>query len=508
MAEKIVNNRLIAKNTILLYVRMIFVMAVSLYTSRVVLSALGVVDFGIYNVVGGVVSMMSFLGNSMSIAAQRFFSFEIGKGDVSKVNRIFCVCLISHFFLSLVVVLFLEIIGVWFLHAKMNIPADRLVAAHWVLQLSIITTFFSIIQIPYNAMILSKERMGIYAYISILEVVLRLVIIYFLVVCAFDKLKFYAFLQFLVTLIILFLNWLYCVHYFKEVSFSLIWDKKLFKSVTSFAGWSMFGEISWVASGQGVDILLNIFCGPIVNAANAISGQVGRAVSKFVSSFQTAMNPQIIKTYAASQFDETKKLVYRGSKISYFLLLMISLPLMLEMNIVLELWLKEYPPYTVMFTRLGLLCSLVAMISNYLAQVVRANGNVRQYQLTVSFVIFLTFPIAYFVLVAGFSPNYIFAASIVLQILMIYVRLFLVRNMITITVREFSKNVMLQIVLVSLFSSIAPLLVYHTMDPGILRLLSVIMVSVISVMFISFMIGLKKDERYAIKSMVKKYLKK
>jgi O-antigen/teichoic acid export membrane protein len=315
------NNKRIAKNTLLLYFRMLLMMFVTLFTSRVVLDKLGVTDYGIYNVVGGVVAMLGFLNSSMSNAVQRYLSFEIGKNNEAGVNRIFNVSLFAHAGIAVFVFVVMEIVGVWYLNTHMNIPAERMDAANWVLQCSIFTTLFTIVQVPYNAIIISKEQMGIYAYISILEVVLKLLVVYMLAIRNFDKLKLYSVLIMVVTIGIVMIYRCYCTRKYKEAKFKFVKDWNLLKQIVGFASWNMLGELAWVFTGQGVNIILNSFFGPVVNAARGLAEQVNGAVNRFVANFQTAVNPQLIKNYASDQLGEMKTLLFRSTRFSYYLLL-------------------------------------------------------------------------------------------------------------------------------------------------------------------------------------------
>ena len=320
MATTSANNKRIAKNTLLLYVRTLFVMVVSLYTSRVVLNTLGVSDYGIYNVVGGVVTMFGFINSSMTSATQRYITFALGKGDMTQLQKVFCTALQIHVFISVLIIVLGETVGLWFMYTQMQIPESRMDAAFWVLQCSIISTAIMIISVPYNADIIAHEKMSAFAYISILEVVLKLAVVFLLLVFSYDKLILYAFLILMVQLLIRFCYSYYCNRHFEESKYHHVWDKTLFKEMTGFAGWSMFGNLSGVLFGQGLNMLLNVFFGPVVNAARAVSVQVQGAIQQFVGNFQMALNPQITKTYATGKMDDMHKLMYRSARFSFYLL--------------------------------------------------------------------------------------------------------------------------------------------------------------------------------------------
>ena len=495
MTDTIGNNKRIAKNTLLLYFRMLLTMVVSLFTSRIVLDKLGVTDYGIYNVVGGIVSMLGFLTGAMANAVQRFLSFEIGRGDKQRVNHIFNLSLMAHCGIALFVLVAMELLGVWYLNTYINIPVARLDAANWVLQCAILSTLFSIIQVPYNALIIAKEQMSIYAYLSILDVCVKLGIVYLLNVGNFDKLKLYSVLMMLVTIIILVIYNRYCVKKYEEATFRVIRDTRTLKEMVQFAGWNMFGEIAWVFTGQGVNIILNLFFGPAVNAARGLADQVNGAVSRFVNNFQVAVNPQLVKSYAADQIEDMKKLLYRGSRFSYYLMLFLSLPLILRMNYILHIWLKEVPEYTTGFCQLVLICTLVSTISNLLPQVVRAYGRIRNYQIIVSVVLFLNFPLSYMALEWGASPLMTMVINIGIQFALIFIRLCLIRKMISITVLEFYKQVLLPISKVTIVSIIVPVICAYNFEDDFIGLVGVCLISLFSSGVVIWAMGITSHEK-------------
>ena len=388
------NNKRIAKNTIALYVRMLFMMAISLYTNRVVLEKLGVIDYGIYNVVGGIVVMLGFLSGCMSNSVQRYLSFEIGKNDKERVNKIFNASVFVHLGIAAFVLLAMEIGGLWYLNQQMNIPPERLSAANWVFQCSLCVTLFTIMQVPYNAMIISKEKMGIYAYISIIEAVLKLLIVYLLVITPYDRLKLYSVLTMVVSVFILIAYQIYCKRNFEETKFYFVKEWNLFKELISFSGWNMLSEMAWSFTGPGVSLILNAFYGPIVNAAKGVADQVNGAVARFAMNFQTAVNPQLIKQYAAGDIEGMTVLLFRGTRFSFFLLFVLSLPLILEMDYVLHLWLANVPEYATEFCQLTLINSIFVFSNNLLPKIAWAYGKIRNYQIIISFVLFLNFPLS------------------------------------------------------------------------------------------------------------------
>ena len=501
------NNKRIAKNTLLLYFRMLLMMFVTLFTSRVVLDKLGVTDYGIYNVVGGVVAMLGFLNSSMSNAVQRYLSFEIGKNNEAGVNRIFNVSLFAHAGIAVFVFVVMEIVGVWYLNTHMNIPAERMDAANWVLQCSIFTTLFTIVQVPYNAIIISKEQMGIYAYISILEVVLKLLVVYMLAIGNFDKLKLYSVLIMVVTIGIVMIYRFYCTRKYKEAKLKFIKDWNLLKQIVGFASWNMLGELAWVFTGQGVNIILNSFFGPVVNAARGLAEQVNGAVNRFVANFQTAVNPQLIKNYASDQLGEMKTLLFRSTRFSYYLLLALSLPIILKMDFILHLWLKEVPDYTTGFCQLVLVSSLVSTLSNLLAQVARAYGKIRNYQIIVSIFLFLNFPLSYIVLKFGGSPLSTMFVNIGINAMLLFVRLRLTNRMIQMTYGSFIRNVLFPVIIVTAVALVIPLTIYFMLDNSIISFIIVCLVSFVSVGVSIYALGMNANERLYVLAAISKITK-
>ena len=357
------NTRRIAKNTVMLYIRMLLIMAVTLYTSRVVLNVLGVEDFGIYNVVGGIVVMFSFLNGAMATSTQRFLSFSLGKNDQEQVARVFSMSMTTHISIALIVLLLAETFGLWIFYRYLNIPPERMGAAQWVYQLSVLTFCISIIRVPYNAGIIAYERMSFYAYISIVEVCLKLGMVILLQYLGSDKLILYALLMALTTGIVTFIYKLYCCKTFSVCRYHYFWDKHLYKELISFSGWSLFGSAANVGVQQGINILLNVFFGVVTNAALGIANQVSSAVSQLVGNFQTAFNPALVKSYASGDYSYFVRLIFQTSRFSYFLLFIIALPLYLCMPFVLKVWLDIVPEYTVVFCRWMLVFVLIDAVS-------------------------------------------------------------------------------------------------------------------------------------------------
>lgn len=395
MSNDVLNNKRIAKNTVVLYVRMLVVMLVSLYTSRVILSNLGVQDFGIYNVVGGIISMLSFINSSMSACTQRFLTYELAKGNSPNLNRLFSISLQIHFVIAIVIVLLVESFGLYFLFNKLQIPSERLDAAFWVLQISLLSSFFSIMCVPYNAAIISHEKMTAFAYIGLLEVFSKLFIVYFLAITPIDKLITYALLLFFVQIVIRGVYISYCKRHFDECVYHFVNDKKMFSSVMQFAGWDLYGNMSVLARTQGINILANMFFGPAFNAAIGISHQVQSAVMKFVSNVIVAVRPQIVKSYSVEDFTRMNYLLNRTGIFVFLIMLTLSAPLIIEMPYVLNLWLKNVPDYAVVLCRLTLLFNLIATSSSIVMIGIHASGKILKPSFINGTLYLLVVPISY-----------------------------------------------------------------------------------------------------------------
>jgi len=483
-------------------------MGVSLYTSRIILNTLGVEDFGIYNVVGGIVTMFSFLNSAMSSATQRFLSFELGKKDYTQLKRVFSMSINIHVIIAIVIFILAETIGLWFLNSKLNIPDERMLAANWVYQFSILAFIVTVISVPYNAMIIAYERMNVYAYVSILEVVLKLVIVFMLQWFGYDKLKLYAVLVFSVSLIIRLIYGLYCNRNFKESKYFFFWDKSLYKTLMSYAGWNLWGNIAGVMFTQGVNILLNIFFGPAINAARGVAYQIRGAVSGFVSNFQMAMNPQIIKSFANGNQKHMHQLIFQGAKYSFFLLFILSLPIIFETPLILKIWLKIVPDYTVIFTRLILINVLIDCISGPLMTAAQASGKIKLYQSVVGGLLILILPISYVFLKLGYSPQVTLYVSISISVLALFSRLLIIKPLVDLSILKFNKLVLLPILMVVVVAIIPPLITKYFIVPGILEFFMVSIISVLSVIIAIYYLGLKNEERLFMKNKVMQYLAK
>lgn len=502
MSDTSANNKRIAKNTLLLYVRMLFMMAVSLYTSRVILHTLGVEDFGIYNVVGGVVAMFSVISGSLSSAISRFITYELGKGDKEKLIRIFSSSVTIQIGLGLIILVLAEAIGIWFLNAKMTIPTNRMYAANWVFQLSILTFIINLISVPYNAAIIAHERMSAFAYISILEVVAKLVIVYLLLVSPIDKLIFYAILMAAVALIIRFVYGYYCKRHFEECTYHFIFDKKLLKKMFGFAGWNFIGAASAVLRDQGGNIVINLFCGPAVNAARGIAYQVNNAISGFVSNFMMALNPQITKSYASGDRDYMMTLIHQGARLSFYILLLLSLPVIINAHYILSLWLKIVPEHTTLFVQFVLVFAMSESISNPLITAMLATGNIRNYQIVVGGLQMMNLPISYVLLRYGCIPETVLIVAICISQCCLAARLYMLRGMIGLSVREYMGKVYVNVLGVTILSAVIPGISSHYLNETFISFLVVCVISVLCTFTVIYFVGCNQKERQLISSKI------
>ncbi|MCI1683194.1 MAG: MATE family efflux transporter [Bacteroides sp.] len=504
MTDTAQNDKRIAKNTLLLYFRMLLIMAVNLYTVRVVLKTLGAVDYGLYNVVGGIVMMFGFLSGTMASASQRFFAFELGRKNYVRLKQTFSMTMTIYLMIGAIILLLAETIGLYFLNTQMTIPPERMEAAKWVYQFSILSFMMTMFTVPYNASIIAHERMNVYAYVSIIEAVLKLLIVYLLVAFLFDKLKLYAILTFSVTTLVTFIYRTYCNRKFEECRFSFYWEKTLFREIVSYSGWNLFGALASVFNNQGVGIVLNLFFGPLVNAAQAIAYQVNNAINQFVQNFMTAVRPQIIKYYAANEKKQMLKLVFQSSKFSFLLLFILTMPILLETNFILEVWLKNSPQYVVLFTRLIIVSALIDSLSYPLMTVVQATGKVKKYQSSVGGMMLLNLPLSYLFLKLGYPAQTVFYLAILNSITCLFLRLILLRKMIDFPIMNYIQQTIIPLLLIAVFSYAIPYLLVTEMNKGFIRFFVVGLVGLISTGLFIYIMGLSKDEKQYINSFIKK----
>lgn len=490
------SNKRIAKNTLLLYFRMFFMMAVSLFTSRVVLNTLGVVDYGINNVVAGVISMLGFLTGSLSAASSRFITYDLGVGDKATLRRTFGNILSIYLLLAAVIFIVGETVGLWFVLNKLQIPEGRMTAALWIYQFSIFSSMMGVVSAPYNAVIIAHERMGAFAYISIIDAVLKLLIVYLLVVIPYDKLIVYGFLFLCIQVFDRIVYGVYCARHFEETHCRPLFDRALFRQIFDFAFWTMNGNLAIIGYTQGINILLNMFFGPVVNAARGIAVQVDGVVRSFCNNFQMALNPQLTKSYAQNDLPHMHSLLKLSSKFSFFLLFFISLPLMLEAPSVLQWWLGIVPDHSVNFLRLILCSGILVSLSNPIIVAVHATGRLKRFQSIEGTMLLSIVPIAYVLLkFAGISPEAVFCVHIVVEAIVQYVRVKIVLPMIQMSVASYSKEVVIPIVLVAVAAPLAPLLAYLNMQQSVFTFFIVCTLSLLSVSIAVYCLGCTARER-------------
>lgn len=485
----------VAKNTLILYIRLCVLMLISLFTTRVTLNALGVDDYGIYNVVGGLVTLFSLFSGSMTAATSRFISYSLGTGNQKDLGKVFSTTINIHALLALGLVVAIEIAGGWFLENKMIITPGRMDAAKWVLQCSIISFAIGIMFLPYNACIVAHEHMSAFAYMTIIDGISKLVLASAVYFYGGDKLILYSTLALLFSCIVQLLYRRYCKKHFQECRYKFVWDKSLNKKIFSFSGWNFIGAASGVLKDQGVNILINLFCGTAVNAARSIAMQVNSVVSQFVQNFMMALNPQITKSFAGGDRDYTMQLVFQGSRYSFYLLLLLSLPILMEADILLRTWLGIIPMHTISFVRLILIYNLIESLSYTMVTLMLANGKIRNYQLVVGGCQMLNFPLCYIFLYLGYSPEVTLIISIVVAVMCMILRLIMLKKMVAFPISSFIRKVLFNVCKVLVVAAILPTLLTLMMDDGWVRLLLGSFLCIVSVIVSVWFIGCTKTER-------------
>lgn len=500
------STRRIAKNTGFLYVRMLLTMGVAFYTSRVVLNALGVEDYGIYNVVGGVVAMFSFLTGMFTSATQRFLNYEMGLGNRKRLNEIFSMSVTLNVMIAILIVLVSEIVGLWFINHKLVIPEDRLTAAHWVFQFSLLAMAVTIISAPYNAVIIAHERMSAFAYIAVVECLLKLGVAIVIVYCSVDKLIVYGTLLLVVAFIVRAIYSLYCKRRFEECHYKFYWDKVLFREMGAFAGWNMYGNFAFVMTTQGVNMLLNMFFGPAVNASRAIAVQIQMAIQGFATNFTMAIDPQIVQSYAKGKKEEIFRLVCYSSKFSFFLLLLLALPVLLETELLLKLWLRQVPDYSVVFVRLVLIQMLIRVLQNPLHTLMHATGKMRKYQLIDGTLLLLNIPVSYWLLKEGEDATVVFMVSIIFIFVAFIALLYVVWSVIGFSVYVFWREVIWRVLMVSVLLGIMIYVFCFSEFQGAIYWFGEVAILSISVLLI-WSIGMEHNERNLFREYWKVFLK-
>lgn len=483
-------------------------MLVSLYTSRVILQNLGVSDYGIYNIVGSVIAAFAFMSGPLGTATQRFYNFELGKGNTNQVNVVFNMSLIIYLILSLALLLIVEIAGLWFINNKMELPTERLDAAIFAFHMSAIAFVCGLIKLPFDALVVANEKMSFYAMISILDVTLKLLNAFSLSVLPFDKLKLFSVNLLIITIIGVLCSAIYSLRKFNYIRFKKpreIWDKPTFKALFSFSGWSLFGSVASMTANQGLNILLNMFYGVIVNAAMGIANQVNHAITQFVSNFQVAFRPQIVKYYAAGEIDQLQLLINRTARLSFLLLFGLMCPLWFNMQYVLELWLGSgsVPEYAAAFSILMTIYALFETLSAPMWMTVQATGNIKKYQIVISSIIFMNIVLSYFFLKLGFKPTVVLEIKCCLDLIYLAARLLFMRSMINMSIRGFLKNVLLPMGLVSVVPIVVLSLLSHFIESPLTQLITTIVAFFLLYIPLLFFVGITKNERTIVLAVVK-----
>lgn len=504
MATSVSDNKRIAKNTIFLYIRMMVVMLVSLFTSRVILNTLGATDYGIYNVVGGIVTIVSFLNSALGASTSRFLTFALGEKNIQKQKSTFGACLNLHIGIALLVLILGETVGLWFFYEKMVIPDERMVAAFWVYQFSILTTMVSFTQVPYNASLIAHEEMSIYAYVGLYEAISRLIIAYLITISPIDKLVFYGLLLLINTIVVqLFYRW-YAVKHFEECRFSLVKDKVLYKRLLSYGGWDLFGNLALVCQGEGVNLLLNVFFGPVVNAARAIAFQIQGAVTQFVSNFMTAVRPQVIKNYAEGNVDKMYTMTFYAAKFSYILMLALVVPIIYEIRFILGIWLGDaVPDETALFAVIVLMTYTWRTFHIAALMPYHAIGKIKTGNVTIGSLMIATLPIGYVLFKCGCPAYSVFLAIFAVEIVGMFAIYWLIHRYEYFPYKYVFTKILMPCGLVTIFTIIVPAFITHLMNDGWARLIIVGISTEFSLLLSALYLGLNKEERTRIFSFIK-----
>lgn len=490
------NNKRIAKNTILLYIRMLITIAIGLYIGRELLNELGVNDYGIYNVVGGIVAMLAFLNSAMTSASQRFISFELGFNNPKKLNIIFCTSVNIHIIIAIIIFILAETIGLWFLNSHMNIAEERMYAANLVYQCSLFTFLFTVISVPYNACIVAHEHMKAFAYISIIDILMKFFIVYSLRFAQFDKLIIYSILLLINSIIIRIINSIYCKKNFSECHFHFYFDKKLFREMFSFAGWSIIGNLGFSFKDQGSNIILNLFYGTSINAARGIALQVNGIISSFSGNFLMAINPQIIKQYASNNILESIQLVYAGCRYSFYLLLIISIPMLINLDYLLCLWLGNVPLYTANFLYLAIIAALFASMSGPLVTAMQATGRIKIFQILICITMLSELPLAYLILKMEFPPYFVMIPTIIVTIIGLFVRFILLKQMINLySMTYFFINIFIKNIVIALICFFISFYITKDFNDSFIDFIFSSVISFIITLSTIFLLGTSKSEK-------------
>ena len=508
MPENSSSNKRIAKNTVFLYIRMGLVLVVSLFTTRIILRALGVEDYGIQNVVSGFVTMFAFLNTSMSNGVQRFYNFSLGKKDIYTVTDVYNSALLIQALLAVILLVLLETVGIWYMYNKMVIPAERFTAALWVFQFSVASLVVLVMQIPYSAAIMAYERMDYFAYVSIFDVFAKLGVAYAVMIAEVDKLILYGGLNLLVTLIGFLLYFIYAKKHFKDLSYSRKQSQSLFKPMLSFSGWNIFGSFSYMIKSQGLNMLLNLFYGPVVNAARGVSNMVMSAMQGFQSNIVIAFRPQLVQSYASEEYERVKILFFSLSKFSFVMLSVLSIPVIFELNLILKIWLGDVvPDYTIPFTILVLVNMIISSLNTPVSQVVHATGKMRNYQIGTSVVVCLILPAAWIALKLGYNPTSVYWVSLIFTFINQAVCNVLLKKVFSYSISEYLKSVIFPCIIFSIVAAIIPYTITLVLDESLFRAVVLLIVSLLTSCLSAYYIVFNEAEKQMVQTFIHKVKK-
>lgn len=497
-------NRQLAKNTLVLYFRTVIVMLISLYTSRVILNELGVDDYGIYNVVGGTIAMFGIVSGSIANAISRFITYELGRENQNNLNDVFCTSFNIQLVIAFIIILLGETIGLWFLNNQMIIPPSRYVAANWVFQSALFSFVINLLSLPYSACVIAHEKMSAFAYIGMMDAFLKLIIVISLPFFCFDKLIVYSLLLFISAFIICLVYFFYCKVKFIECNYHIVIRRNLIKKMAGFSVWQFLSNTCWIVNNQGLNILSNLYFGVAVNAARGIATQVDGAISQFVVNFTTALNPQIVKSYASEDRNRLFDLICMGAKYSYFMFLIISMPVFFEAEIILQLWLKQVPDNTLSFLRIVIVASMTNMLGNTSVMACQATGNLKLYAILVSAVGYMVFPLTWILFEMGFPAETAYYCFALLFTILIFVRLYVMNHLISFPPYLFIRQVLLKIVVVTMVALLVPSILSFLLSESIVRLVIMCVVCTLSSISSIYFVGLSHKERLKVSDYVVK----
>lgn len=503
------NNKRIARNTLLLYVRMLVMMFIGLFTSRVILNALGISDFGLMNVATSVITMFTFLNGTLSSGTQRFISFGLGEGNIEKLKHTFSSAMTLHLILAIIILILGETVGLWYVYNKLNVEAGRFDAALWCYQLSIISTVVSIIQVPFNSALIAHEKMGVYAYMSIFDAVGKLASAYLIIIAPIDRLVFYSSLSFIVVLIqTAIYNW-YCRKHFEEYSFRFGYDKDIFNEMLSFSGWNVIGSLAAMGQGTGINLVINSYCGTVVNGARGIAVQANSWANRFVESFLTAINPQITKSYAQEDYGRVGSLVCNGAAFGSYLLLLLGIPLFIEIEWVIKMWLGTVPDHTIVFFRIMLIETLFKTMGMPTITAMHATGRMKEVNLTVAIVLLMIVPVSIVLFKFGFAPEQVIAVNVIPWVIVPAIRIIWVNKFSggTFPIRRYMSQVYIKTIILAVVMFIPPYFAheYIHLSSGLIKFIFVATVSMTTSGIVIYTMGLNKEMR---KSIVKNITEK